>query len=255
MIARKMNGCLKVIQKIVNIGQKGIPILMYHYVDNIPVPSAINPDLFKKEMAFIKKNCNPIIIGDLIEYIERQKTLPDNSLLITFDDGTADFYYNALPILKELNIPTILYIATGYLGSYLPSPSHNWKYEMLGWEEVEEISQCENIEIGAHSVTHPRFNLISNDKIRYEVIKSKEVLEKYTEKPVIHFSYPKGYTNREIIEIVKDAGYKTAVTSDEGYVKPGDNFFALKRIWIHKQLSFNGFTSIFSIPTQGGGSK
>ena len=246
MIARKMNGCLKVIQKIVNIGQKGIPILMYHYVDDIPVPSAINPDLFKKEMVFIKDNCNPIFISDLIEYVERRKTLPHNSVLITFDDGTADFYSNGFPIIEELKIPIILYITTGYIGSYMPSLSHNWRYKMLEWNEVKEISQCENIEIGAHSVTHPRFNLISNGEIRYEVVKSKDVLEEQIGKPVVHFSYPKGYTNDEIIEIVEDAGYKTAVTSDHGYAKVGDNLYTLSRIWMQKQQSFNNFISIFA---------
>lgn len=256
MIARKMSRFLKTIQKITHIGRKGIPILMYHYVEDIPVPSAINPNLFKKEMIFLKENCNPITMSDLIGYVEGHKILPDNSVLITFDDGTMDFYNKAFPILKELSLPAILYIATGYIGKYMPSLSHNWKYEMLGWDEVREISQCENIEIGAHSVTHPRFNLISNDEIRYEVIKSKEVLEKTIGKQVIHFSYPKGYANREIIEIVKDAGYKTAVTSDEGYVKPKDNLYALKRIWIHKQQSFNDFASIFtSLKWTGGDNK
>lgn len=245
MITRKISGFLRALQKVTSIGRKGIPILMYHYVDDIPVPSAIDPNLFKKEMIFIKKNCNLITMEDIIEYVEGHKILPDNSVLITFDDGTADFYSNAFPILEYLKIPVILYIATGYIGEYMPSLSHNWKYKMLGWGEIKKISQCEYIEIGAHSVTHPRFNLISNDEIRYEVTKSKEILEKQIGKPVIHFSYPKGYTNHEIIEIIKSLGYKTAVTSDDGYVKPEDNLYTLKRIWIHKQQSFNDFISIF----------
>ena len=241
-----MNRFLRTIQKFLNIKPKGIPILMYHYIDDIPVPSAIHPDLFRKEMAFIKKNCNPITIGDLIEYVEGQKTLPNNSVLITFDDGTADFYYNAFPIIKRLNIPVVLYITTGYIASYMPSLSHNWKYKMLSWDEIMEISQYKNIEIGSHSVTHQRFNLISNDKIKHEVVKSKDILEKNIGRSVIHFSYPKGYTNREIIKIIKDAGYKTAVTSDNGYVRVGDDLYALKRIWINKYQSFNDFISIFT---------
>lgn len=256
MIVRKMSGFLKARRKVTNVcvRWKGIPILMYHYVDNIPVPSAIDPNLFREEMAFIRENCNPITMDDLIEYIEQRKTLPDNSVLMTFDDGTADFYYNTFPILKDLKIPTILYIVAGYIGKFMPSLSHNWKYKMLTWKELKEISQCNYIEIGSHSVNHYRFNSISNNEIRYEVMKSKEIIENNIDKPVFHFSYPKGYTNREIIEIVKGAGYKTAVTSDHGYVKTGDDFYALKRIWIHKQQSFNYFASIFTSLKWNGGS-
>ena len=236
----------KAVQKIVNIRSKGIPILMYHYIEDIPVPSAISPELFRKQMIHIKENCNPITMEDVIGYIEG-KTIPDHSVLITFDDGTADFYYNALPVLMEFDIPATLYIATGYIDSCMPSLSHNWEYKMLRWEEVDEISQCEIIEIGAHSVTHPRFNLISNNEIQYEVTKSKEILEENIGKPVIHFSYPKGYTNREIVEIVKDAGYKTAVTSKNGHTKVGDDVYTLKRLWIHKQQSYSNFVKMLGI--------
>lgn len=246
MIARKMNRFLKAIRKNTYIGRKGIPILMYHYISDIPVPSAIDPNLFQKEMKFINENCTPITIDALIEHIERRETLSDNSVLITFDDGTMDFYNKAFPVLKELNLPAVLYIATGYIGEYMPSLSHDWRYEMLGWKEIKEIAQCEYIEIGAHSVTHPRFNSLSNEEIRHEVTKSREVLEANIGKPVIHFSYPKGYTNREIIEVVRGAGYKTAVTSDDGRVRPGDNLYALRRIWIHKQQSFNDFITIMN---------
>jgi len=135
-----MNRFLRTIQKFLNVKPRGIPILMYHYIDDIPVPSAIDPDLFRKEMVFIKENCNPITMGDLIEHMKGQKTLQNNSVLITFDDGTADFYYNVLPVIKRLNILVVLYITTGYIRSYMSSLSHNWKYKMLTWDEVREIS-------------------------------------------------------------------------------------------------------------------
>ena len=118
---------------------------------------------------------------------------------------------------------------------------------MLGWDEVREISNYKNIEIGAHSVSHPYFNLISNNELRNEVINSKKILEKNIKKPITHFSYPKGYTNREIIEIVRNSGYKTAMTTNFGYVNEGDNPYALNRILIHKKQSFNDFTAFLKV--------
>ena len=58
---------------------------------------------------------NPIPIGELYGNYYNGKVLPPNPILFTFDDGFANNYHHAFPVLKRLNCPAIIFLATGYM--------------------------------------------------------------------------------------------------------------------------------------------
>lgn len=81
-------------------------IVMYHYVRNLkysrfPELKGLDLELFKEQIKFLKNNFNIIRMEDVIAYYTGNYVLPENAVLLTFDDGYSDNYLNVFPILQE----------------------------------------------------------------------------------------------------------------------------------------------------------
>ncbi|MBU1111135.1 polysaccharide deacetylase family protein, partial [Patescibacteria group bacterium] len=85
----------------------------------------------------------------------------------TFDDGDLSVYTNVLPILQPLDIPGVAYIPTGYMGQ-------EW---LMSWEQLLELQNVHNWEIGGHGVNHYEMPPLSDELIEYEVLQCREDLE------------------------------------------------------------------------------
>jgi len=69
-------------------------------------------DQFRKQLIYIKKHYSPLKVSELILARKSNGFYPENTIAITIDDGYEDFYHQALPILKELNIPATIFIVS-----------------------------------------------------------------------------------------------------------------------------------------------
>jgi peptidoglycan/xylan/chitin deacetylase (PgdA/CDA1 family) len=110
---------------------------------------------------------------------------------------------------------------------------------MLFWSEILEIAG-NNIEIGAHTITHPNLQEEDSEEAEYEIVKSKSKLEERLRKTVRFFSYPFGRHNHQIREIVRDSGFEGAV-GGTGTLSTGSCVFALNRVQIDRSISFLQF--------------
>ena len=93
-------------------------ILGYHRVTNNAndvYSTCVRPQHFAEQLAVLRQHANPIRLDDLIQGLQTG-TLPPHAVAVTFDDGYADNYYQAMPLLTQYKIPITLFIATGYLG-------------------------------------------------------------------------------------------------------------------------------------------
>jgi len=112
--------------------QKGLLILTYHRVTELPDyndPLKVSKNIFEKQIQYLKSNYNIISGQQLFDAINEKRKLPDNSCLITFDDGWKDNYTNAYPILKKYKVPAMIFICTGFVGT-----------EKIFWhEQLQEI--------------------------------------------------------------------------------------------------------------------
>ena len=90
-------------------------ILAYHSINKVTIgPLEIEQDTenYEKQMVFLKDNYDIISLQELREYRNTKRAYPNNSVLITFDDGYKDNYLNAYPILTKYNIPAIIFLTT-----------------------------------------------------------------------------------------------------------------------------------------------
>ena len=191
-----------------------VPILTYHYIRNNPDPRdrlgfalSVTPADFAAQMDWLARNgYHPITTEDLYAYLNRERGLPSKPVILTFDDGYADFYTTALPILRSHEFKATAYIVSGFVGRG-------------GYMTAEQVREADRsgIEIGSHSVSHANLAGASAANVRVQVGDSKRYLEQLLGHPVNSFCYPSGKHSPAVANAVAAAGYHDATTTAYGF--------------------------------------
>src|SRR3989344_7769160 len=108
------------VRKISRRFNLGLSILMYHRVTNFsldPQLLTVTPERFAEHVAFLKKTGSLLTIGQFEDILKKGVSFPPRSTLITFDDGYADNYKEALPILEQAGAEAIFFISTANIGT------------------------------------------------------------------------------------------------------------------------------------------
>lgn len=223
-------------------------ILMYHIIDKPRSGSearfCCTPRQFERQMSFLKESdYNLISLENLVEGLKGSFEIPDNAVVITFDDGFKSNYHNALPVLIQKKIPATMFIVTGRVGS-----SNDWMLsrgfshrKIVSWSQLRELDDS-GICIGSHTQTHPNLTELSNGSVKEEVRISKQILEDALHKPVSYFAYPYGLYNQVIRDTVEEAGYRSACSTRSGFNCHDIDHFALRRIEVYGEDSLWKFS-------------
>lgn len=216
--------------------------------------------------------------------------------ILTFDDGYADNYENAMPVLQRHEVSATFFIASGYLDggwmwndgiieAIVKTSKRQLDLTMLGYEKYSLESMMERkicisdvigkvkylppekrtslakqileradveepthlmmtsqqvrlmhqagMEIGGHTVNHPILTCIDKTTARREIFENKEYLESLIGEPLRSFAYPNGKPGKdygpEHVQMVKEAGYKCAVSTAWGRVNKNSDPYQLPR--------------------------
>ena len=102
------------------LAKQRIFILLYHKIDYKAPPFfgvAVRPDVFEKQICFLKKYYNIVDLADLNQLEQLDRTSPSDLIVITFDDGYRNNHRHAFPILKKYNVPATIFLATDYISN------------------------------------------------------------------------------------------------------------------------------------------
>jgi len=108
-------------------------------------------------------------------------------------------------------------------------PAGLGKELIVSWDEVREMSH-DGITIGAHSVTHRTLATVLPKQARYEIIQSKKTIEERIEQAVTAFSYPGGRFSNDTTSLLKDIGFRCALTSVPRMTTSESNPYELGRL-------------------------
>ena len=104
---------------------------------------------------------------------------------------------------------------------------------MMNYDQMRTLVRQGHI-VGSHTMTHPNMAYVNSDVARYEMTESKRRLEQELASPVLHFAYPcpalSPHWTEGTIAVSREVGYATAVTTNGGLARQGDNPLRLKRI-------------------------
>lgn len=223
-----MKKLLKERKKISNTNPIQAPILMYHYVeyvsdkrDTIRQSLNINPNVFEEQIQTLKNaGYTFLTASELSDVFDGKKQAPKKPVLLTFDDGHNDLEEVILPILKKYNVRATAYIITGFLDHL----------DFLSSQQLTNVIKSGLVEIGAHTVHHVSLSGKLPFIVKNEVEESKSFLEENFKLKIVSFAYPNGAFDEQAIQIVKNAGFKTAVSTVFGTKQSDKNRFFLYRV-------------------------
>jgi peptidoglycan/xylan/chitin deacetylase (PgdA/CDA1 family) len=205
-----------------------VPTLIYHYVRDVVHSRDIQryqmnvpPAIFEAQLqTLIDDGDHFVTLSQLADALDGKISLPVKPVAITFDDGLEDVYSAVFPILQKTQARITAFLITRYLDhkNYLKS------------SEIREMAQSGLVEIGSHTVTHPRLDLLTDEQAKAQIVDSKTILEKDYGSPVPSFAYPHGLFNKQTPKLVEDAGYRIAVSTIYGAEANQKNRYFLPRI-------------------------
>jgi peptidoglycan/xylan/chitin deacetylase (PgdA/CDA1 family) len=221
---------------------------MYHSVDPQPSLISISPDLFAWQMDWLQQHgCRVMSFGELTGLLSQGKPAPGKSVVLTFDDGLESLYTYAYPILAENSYPATIFLVAGYCGRVNNWPSQPVglpEQRLLNWDQIREMDQ-NSIEFGAHTMTHPRLDLLSPLDSEQEILESKLLIEEKLGHSTRTFAYPYGWYNSLIKETVSRQ-FSGACSTNMGYVGSEADRYAIERIDINYYKSPLLFRQLFS---------
>jgi peptidoglycan/xylan/chitin deacetylase (PgdA/CDA1 family) len=217
-----------------------VPILTYHYVrvnpdrnDRMGFALSVTPSDFAAQMDWLAQTgYHTITTEDLYTYLTGYGGLPSKPVILTFDDGYADFYTTALPILRSHDFVAVSYVVSGFVG---------WP----GYMTAAQIREADRsgMEIGSHTVTHPNLANLPAAAVRLQLVQSKDFLEQVVGHPVTSFCYPSGKYTSAVASAVAAAGFHDATTTRFGYSYTIANRYVWSRLRVSGGESLDQFTA------------
>lgn len=204
---------------------------MFHAIDDRPSVISFAPKVFQRStLKLHQRGYQTISLMKARTLLQTEKSFPEKTFAITFDDGYRSVYQRAFPVLHEYGMTATVFLTIGTDKSHHRSahlPGLNGR-EMLNWQEIREMHQAE-IEFGAHTVTHPDLTQLPLTQAHTEICESKKIIEDALGAAVVSFAYPYGYYTQPIREMVQQH-FCCACSVNLGLVTKRSDPFALERV-------------------------
>ncbi len=227
---------------------KKIPILMYHKISPFSFHGGLGlrvpPDRFEQQLKYLKRRgYHTVSLDQLSDHWDRGIPLPSRPVVLTLDDGYEDNYHWAFPLLKKYHYTATIFLVYNEIGGY-----NSWdakdnpakRVNLLSWPQIREM-QKSGISFQAHTLTHPSLVNLTPDKAREEINQSRVRLQKALGGPVNFISYPYGRHNPTIDRMVREAGYRGAISTLHGKNDSNTNRYGLTRLRVNGYISMDEF--------------
>ena len=241
----------------------GIPVITYHHIlrdeENTRfrhTSTTTSVRAFSNQMTWLRDmGYTTLTMYQLEDYVHNRANLPARAVVITFDDGLKSVSRYAYPILKQYGFKATAFIIT----SRIKRHPQKWAPKSLQFMSVSELEAIKDIfDFQSHTHflhrvdAHRRPILLSRSyhNILFDFERSRRALAQFNPH-VLYLSYPFGGYNATAVQAASDAGFHLAVTTVKGKVKPGDNPFLLKRLYILRTDSLATMSRLVSNQPQG----
>lgn len=220
-----------------------VPILMYHYVSELPEDSddiriglTVEPPLFRAHLTYLKEQgYTTISLYDLDSALVRGTPLPPKPVILTFDDGYIDHYVHVFPLLQEYGFTGTFFIITGLADQKAQG--------YMIWEQIQTMS-AGGMSMESHTKTHSDLRDRDYDFLVYELLGSLESLAAINGHQAHMFAYPVGRYDDMTLSVLEQLPVWRAVTTQPGLLHTTDNRLELPRQRITGNMSVSGLAYI-----------
>ena len=209
---------------------KGVPVLVYHGVKQAPA-AARDPFLYTDPRDFDGQLAALRSLGFKSATLDDMGTGNTGKVVITFDDGCRNVFENAMEPLARHGFHAIQFLVADMIGG-----ANEWDAKhgdvtepLMNTAQIREWLAAGH-QIGSHSLTHRNLVKLDAAAAREQISGSRKRLEDLFGIEVRHFCYPHGKHNEMVRDLVAEAGYATACTTQFGVNTPATPRFQLNRI-------------------------
>lgn len=235
---------------VVETLRREMPVIMYHrfiaHESEKGVHGTWMPiTMFEKHLRLMKwLGYETLTFGDLADkgFIHRLQ-YGKKYLMITADDGYQDNLTRMLPLLEKYGYKAVVYVVTGegynrWDVEHATNP--DTRVSLMNGEQIKALAASGHVEIGGHTLTHPRLSQLSVEQQAHEIQENKRQLEALLGYPLMSFAYPYGDMNESAKEQAKNAGYRFAVATNSGPKAMHQDPFQIRRIAIFPRTDVFG---------------
>ena len=234
---------------------------------------------FEKQLQYLKKEYNVISVDDLLKSVQHRERLPNNPLLITFDDGDVSVYEKGLPVLKKYGFSSCLFIITGLVNTskdvwikrvearemqagktYLEARKEVRRLKLVeNQERLKEIEDCPEVKkrqltgeelyelqdaemyIGNHTHTHPMLDRCTPSEVQEELNQSKKVFRNLKLNGFDVFAYPNGNEDPSTKKVLEENNMKLVFLFDHKVNPEKIDPMYISRIKVDTDTEINEF--------------
>ena len=220
-----------------------VPVLMYHEIAERWETSsrlAVSPTRFAAQLGYLRSaGFTAITAAELSAALAAGSgRLPARPVVLTFDDGYADFHRRAMPLLDAHGFTATLFVTTGWEQDADMRRADPGR--MLNQTQLAEAAAA-GIEIGAHTRTHPQLDRLPEQLVRDELCASKQWLESKLGLPVHGLAYPFGYSSDLVRDVARESGYGYAHAVDNRTACSDADGFAVPRLTVRRATTLPEF--------------
>jgi len=227
-----------------------LPIIMYHEIKTFKLgKDVISPYEFESDLKYLRdNNYHTVTMSQLIDYVDGNGVLPENPIVLSFDDGYLSTYKYAFPLIKQYNMKIVLSLIGKNTDDFTRIPDDNIDYSHVTWNQLNEMINSGYIEVQNHT-----YNLHSNgykgrkgclqcssesfeeyeQVLTDDINKLQDEIFDYSGKLPNTFTYPYGKSSENTDVIIKKLGFRATLSCDYGINlvnKDPETLFGLKRI-------------------------
>jgi peptidoglycan/xylan/chitin deacetylase (PgdA/CDA1 family) len=204
---------------------RGATVIIYHRVGGgSPDERDLAPSEFRAQLDVLRGH-DVVSLDEALDRLDAGEDRP--GVVLTFDDGFADVYDNAWPLLRERGLPFTLYLATAFMGATMHWDGSTARAAgpALTWDQVREMVASGLCTLGNHTHHHVRPEALSVaelDRCDEEVGRQTGVVPR-------HFAYPWGVPV-PALQAELESRFRSSATGLLGRNLPGTDLGLLRRV-------------------------
>jgi peptidoglycan/xylan/chitin deacetylase (PgdA/CDA1 family) len=223
-----------------------LPILLYHSIaDDGPeylAPFRVTPLAFREQLRYLRRHgFYSITLPEWAACLKQKLPLPGRPVILTFDDGYADFFTNAWPALQRADFSATVFVVTEKVGGIADWDIGSGKpLKLMDWEELRAL-HAEGIAIGSHSATHKDLSALSPVGVFWEGERARTMLREKLGIDAEMIAFPWGRGVSAVESTLARCGYTIGVTTEARPSTLEDDPLNLPRIEIFGHDDIDAF--------------
>ncbi|HAU4859955.1 polysaccharide deacetylase [Aeromonas hydrophila] len=235
---------------VVETLRREMPVIMYHRFIEHDSEKGVHGtwmpiSMFEKHLRLLKwLGYETLTFRDLADkgFIHRLQ-YGKKYLMVTADDGYQDNLTRMLPLLEKYGYKAVVYVVTGEEYNRWDVEQANnpdTRVDLMNGEQLKALTASGHVEIGGHTLTHPRLSKLAPEQQAHEIQENKRQLEALLGHPLLSFAYPYGDMDESAKAQAMAAGYRFAVATNSGPRAMHQDPFRIRRIAIFPRTDVFG---------------